>query len=232
MKCELKNRDQLIADYVTGDLPEDAAATFETHYFSCQTCFQALRLTEDAVHIIEKEGPAVLMVERSWLENLLSRLKIELGPPGERTFNSILRPAFLIPIISVTVGLSIVIWQFAEKSEPLERFTDNFQHSAYLDNLISQTYQSSTGLQRVEPENDVNFDGKILFKWKFAGDERQQPNRLEFRILNNKEEELYGFVVEGNEFSFEEQIDPGVYYWALLSEEEMLYLGRFTYQKR
>jgi len=42
---------------------------------------------------------------------------------------------------------------------------------------------------------------------------------------------LYGFFVGGNEFSFEEQIDPGVYYWALLSEEEMLYLGRFTYQK-
>jgi len=127
MKCEFKNRDQLIADYVTGDLPEEVAATFETHYFSCQTCFQALRLTEDAVHIIENEGPAVLEVKHSWLENLLNQLKIELGKPGERTFNSILKPAFLIPIIFVTVGLSIVIWQFAEKSQPLERFTDNFQ---------------------------------------------------------------------------------------------------------
>jgi len=229
MKCELKNRDQLIVDYVTDDLPEEAAATFETHYFSCQTCFQALRLAADAVHIIEREGSRPLKVKRSWLENLLKRLKIEFGPQGER---SILKPAFLIPIILLTVGLSVSIWQFAEKSAPLERFTANFQHSAYLDNLISQTYQSSTAVQGVAPANDVNFSGEMLFKWQFSGGERQQPNGLELRILNNKEEELYKFFVEGNEFSFEDQIDPGVYYWALLSEEEMLYLGRFTFQKR
>jgi len=230
MKCELKNRDQLIADYVTGDLPEEVAATFETHYFSCQTCFQALRLTEDAAHIIEKEGPELLKVKRSWLENLLNRLKIELGTPEERTFNSILKPAFLIPIILVTVGLSIVLWQFAEKSQPLQRFAANFQQSAYLDNLISQTYQSSSVIQRIEPENDKNFEDRILFKWQLQTTV-QRPSQLEIRILNNKEEELYGFFVEGKEFSFEERMDPGVYYWALLSEEEMLYLGRFTYQK-
>lgn len=229
MKCELKNRDQLIVDYVTDDLPEEAAATFETHYFSCQTCFQALRLAADAVHIIEREGSKPLKVKRSRLENLLKRLKIEFGPQGGR---GILKPAFLIPIILLTVGLSVLIWQFAEKSAPLDKFTANFQHSAYLDNLISQTYQSSTAIQGVEPENDVNFNGEMLFKWQFPGDERQQPNGLELRILNNKEQELYGFLVEGMKFSFEDQIDPGVYYWALLSEEEMLYLGRFTYQKR
>ncbi|MFQ5616118.1 MAG: hypothetical protein ACE5GO_06630, partial [Anaerolineales bacterium] len=50
---------------------------------------------------------------------------------------------------------------------------------------------------------------------------------LELRILNNKQKQLYSFQINGNRLAFDEKLQPGLYYWAVLSKGEMIYLGKF-----
>ena len=60
MECNLKNRSELIADYLMGNLSEDKAKAFEEHYFQCEICFNELKAAEDAIKLIKQEGPEIL----------------------------------------------------------------------------------------------------------------------------------------------------------------------------
>ena len=60
MECKLKNRHELISNYLMGELPDDEAKNFEEHYFQCETCFKELKIAEDAISLIRHEGPAIL----------------------------------------------------------------------------------------------------------------------------------------------------------------------------
>jgi len=59
MECKIKNRHELISNYMMGELPDDEAKNFEEHYFHCETCFKELKIAEDAINIIAKEGPTI-----------------------------------------------------------------------------------------------------------------------------------------------------------------------------
>ncbi len=60
MECNLKNRQELMNRYITGELSEGDAKAFEEHYFQCEVCFRELRALEDAVNLIEDEGKLAL----------------------------------------------------------------------------------------------------------------------------------------------------------------------------
>ena len=47
MECNLKNRQELMQRYITGELSEGDAKEFEEHYFQCEVCFKELRAMED-----------------------------------------------------------------------------------------------------------------------------------------------------------------------------------------
>lgn len=68
MKCDIENRSQLIAAYLTGELAEGEMNEFEQHYFQCEDCFRELKIGQEAVTLIENEGPAVLALPVSWWE--------------------------------------------------------------------------------------------------------------------------------------------------------------------
>ena len=72
MECKLKNRNELITRYLFGELPEDETKNFEEHYFQCKTCFKELKIAEDAINIIAKDGKAILNSGKSY-ENKDSR---------------------------------------------------------------------------------------------------------------------------------------------------------------
>ena len=63
MECKIKNRHKLIFDYLMEELPEDEARAFEEHYFQCETCFKELKISEDAVKLIAKDGKAIFEPE-------------------------------------------------------------------------------------------------------------------------------------------------------------------------
>jgi hypothetical protein len=229
MKCQIKNRRQLIAAYLTGELSEVEMNEFEQHYFQCEVCWRELKIGQEAVNLIEREGPTVLAVHEPWWSKIRNFSAKTLS---RRHWQKQLQWAFArIAIAALAmllfIGLSLGYWKYFHKTPSPESYAENFQPSARLDNLIEQTYQSPKLLANVSPPNDANFANEILFRWEFQEDGGKYAGPLELRILNSKEDELFKFTVENNQFRFDKGLPPGVYYWALLTEEEMAYLGRF-----
>jgi len=225
MKCEIKNRSQLIAAYLTGELSEIEMSEFEQHYFQCEECFRELKIGREAVNLIEREGPTVLAASVPWWEKarqfwseIFSRRQWQTRPQW----------AFAIAafVLLIVIGLPLGYWKYFHQTPSPESYAENFQPSARLDNLIEQTYQSPVLLLQVSPPNDTNFVDEIVFRWELAEDQKN-TGPIELRILNNREEEMYKFKAEHQTFYFDEKLAPGLYYWALLTENEMAYLGRF-----
>lgn len=63
MECELKNRDELITSYLLGEISDNEAKVFEEHYFLCDICFKELRIAEDALKLIVKDGKTIFEPE-------------------------------------------------------------------------------------------------------------------------------------------------------------------------
>jgi len=223
MKCQIKNRSQMIAAYLTSELSEEEMAAFEQHYFECEACWRELKIGQAAVTLIENEGPAVLAIPVSWREKA-RQVPSEVFSRPQWAFAKVAIAALALLLF---IGLPLGYWKYFHKTPSPEFYAENFHPSARLDDLIEQTYQSPKLLSNVSPPNDANFDDEILFRWELQDDGAKYAGPLELRILNNKEDELFRFAVKNDQFRFDKKLPPGVYYWALLTAEEMAYLGRF-----
>lgn len=219
MKCDLNDRRKVIAAYLTGELSEAEMNEFEQHYFQCEDCFQELKIGQDAVNLIEKEGPTVLAIPVSWWEKARQTLT-DAFPRRRWTF------ALAALVLLMVIALPLGYLKYFHQTPSAESYAENFKPSSRLDDLIRQTYQSPTLLAWVSPPNDTNFVGEIVFRWELA-EGQQYTGPFELRLLNNKEEEMYRFKVGQQPFHFNRKLVPGLYYWALLTENEMAYLGRF-----
>jgi hypothetical protein len=233
MKCRIEDRSQMIAAYLTGGLSEEEMAAFEQHYFQCEACWRELKIGQEAITLIEREGPAVLTIPdsrwttlRQTLSKTLSKQHRQAQP--QWAFSRIAIAALALLLF---IGLPLGYWKYFHQTPSPESYAENFQPSARLDDLIKQTYQSPQLLANVSPPNDANFEGEILFRWELREDGAKDAGPLELRILNNKEDELFKFTVKNQQFRFDEKLSPGVYYWALLTADEMAYLGRFYVKK-
>jgi hypothetical protein len=89
-----------------------------------------------------------------------------------------------------------------------------------LENMIGSRLRS--GLFEVPgPANGSIIKEPIHFSWKKA---LVTPHTL--KIVNNKNQVLYTYPVQGTSFDFNETLPPGLYYWKLESQNELLYVGK------
>jgi len=59
MQCNLKNRNQIIEDYLSGTLAESEREAFDEHCFNCDVCYGELRLHEEMIETIKRDGATV-----------------------------------------------------------------------------------------------------------------------------------------------------------------------------
>ena len=107
----------------------------------------------------------------------------------------------------------------------LELLMENFKSNETFDYLIDSEYRSAS-FKIITPKNDANFSKEILFQW-----EEIESKPLYIKIINNKGQQLFTYIVEGNQYLFKENIDPGLYYWKLENDEDVLHIGRFFINK-
>jgi len=89
--------------------------------------------------------------------------------------------------------------------------------------MIGTQYRSTT-TQIISPRNNSTLSGDIVFAWKKTS---QGPPPLTLKIINNKNEVFYHYSVKGNRFVFKQRLTPGLYYWKLENQMDLLYLGKF-----
>ncbi|MFQ5633018.1 MAG: zf-HC2 domain-containing protein [bacterium] len=231
MKCQLQNRSQLIADYLTGELSEKEGFAFEAHYFECSECFQELKLAEAAVMVIEKDGPEILAITSSPFTKFLRALREHSTGIASFKLNAGRLATVLVLIVFLIALPASYLW-YIQRTPNIDMFSENFEKSLSLENLMNQTIRSNQFISDVHPQNDQRFEGKIAFRWKLQEDYAEQAGTIELRILNNKAKVLFRYKTQENHLEFNEKLTPGLYYWALLNESEMMHLGRFNFVKQ
>jgi hypothetical protein len=90
-----------------------------------------------------------------------------------------------------------------------------------LENMIGSRVRSGL-FEVLGPANGSVIKEPIHFSWKIA---LVTPHTL--KIVNNKNQVLYTYPVQGTSFDFDETLPPGLYYWKIESQNELLYVGKF-----
>jgi hypothetical protein len=110
-----------------------------------------------------------------------------------------------------------------------ELYAANFAESEDLEYLIDQQVRGRDDIIVVSPEDGYHVSEKVLFKW--VSDSGVQ---VILKILNNSEDVLFKFSLTENELIFnvvENSLDPGLYYWKLEKDNQLVHLGKFVYLK-
>jgi hypothetical protein len=97
----------------------------------------------------------------------------------------------------------------------------NFETSTVYESLLNIRYRSH-GIQVILPKTGEEIDGTVHFDWDI-----QYTGTIYLTILNNREDEIHTEELIDNSFLYSAELEPGVYYWKLESEDELLYTGKF-----
>ncbi len=147
MKCNITNRSDLIARYLSGELPEIEAVKFEEHYFQCELCFREFKLAEDSLEMIHSEGPEVFSgIKYSETVNnkfSLSRILSFKTSPGWR---------IALGVSSVVVLFIIAIFIFMQKEE--------IQIAADHPPVITDQSEEPVNEQQAEIQKEIETAGK------------------------------------------------------------------------
>lgn len=226
MTCPLDDRTEIISAYLSDELPDTEKLAFEEHFLGCADCFHDLKIAADAIALIEREGHAAFVRPPRLLKNYSSGLFAAIADLFRFPWRGPQLATAAIALI-LLIGLPLIYRYFSTDTPTPESVAANFEKSPAFESLMRQTYQSNLFVSEVQPDNEQRFEGVIEFRWQLQEDYAGATGKIELQIMNNKEQQLYTYPTTGNRFVFDEKLTPGVYYWALLSEKEMLYLGRF-----
>jgi hypothetical protein len=76
--------------------------------------------------------------------------------------------------------------------------------------------------EALTPKNNSVLTIPIQFSWK---QKFLTPHTL--KIVDNMNEVLYQYPVKGNSFEFKQDLEPGLYYWKIENQNELLHVGKF-----
>lgn len=96
-----------------------------------------------------------------------------------------------------------------------------YQVNPNLENMIGSRLRSGS-FETLTPENNSVLTVPIQFSWK---NEFLTPHTL--KIVNNMNDLLFQYAVKGNSFEFREKLHPGLYYWKIENQNELLHVGKF-----
>lgn len=224
-QCDLSNRDETIDAYLAGELSETGAKDLEEHLFTCHTCFQELQFREEVVSLIREEGETLFadylekqaITDRGWLAMLSEKL---------RSLRWEWQPRWVYATASAG-ALAVLFFFVFNLIKPSDDkiVLANFEVSPYLEEMIVDISRSYS-ITILSPKIGENVKRNILFYWEI---DIEGPIYL--KILNNRGDELFSYEPEKNQFRFNEKLPPGLYYWKLQSEDDLLFVGKFFVKK-
>ncbi|MBC8311606.1 MAG: hypothetical protein H8E72_04825 [Candidatus Marinimicrobia bacterium] len=121
--------------------------------------------------------------------------------------------AIIIPMLFV-INNSILNPQFN---------IDTFSKNPGLDHFVNENFRSES-LMILSPLNDKEFarEENIIFNWKGKAN-----LNLTLNILSNEEELIYSFSMIENHYNLQDELQRGLYYWQLETEDDLLFTGKF-----
>ena len=215
MTCELKNRTEIIEKYVKGKLSDHEREAFDEHCFNCEQCFRELMFYQETAELIRREGKTVF-------SDYLVKSDRKKSNTFKNTFNQIFRFLTVKPWRTgiASAGLAVVVLIFILR-QPASVPSKNYETLPYFEEILSDVSRSES-VTVLSPQVGAVVQNKPLFKW-----EGLEEERIYLIILDNQGNELFRFTTDKNQFKLSKKLNPGLYYWKLESEEDLLFLGKF-----
>ena len=114
-----------------------------------------------------------------------------------------------------------------EEPQPDDRqlFAANFVADETLDGLIGMAVRGGE-LNVLNPANDTTLlvGENINFAWQYQSTD---PSSLTFILLNNRGEILTSTTTASSNYQASSSFEPGLYYWKLETEDDLIHVGRF-----
>ncbi len=102
------------------------------------------------------------------------------------------------------------------------KFAANFSPSPNMEDLVGSTPRAASVTVN-SPTNGQTIRENIVFRWKSHG-----TMTFKVRILNNREGEVFRATTDRDSVLYDQRLDPGLYYWTLQADGELVHVGKFT----
>jgi hypothetical protein len=299
MKCDLPDRDKLLADYINEALSEKDREKFEEHCFNCEICFQDLKLKNKKVGLAKQERDelyADYLKKRTTLEKLCTT-----KPGFFKSFITMLSQtyrerSYRFVYATVAAAAIVILCFFIYKSTTYDNIIRNESYlSAEQDSsqakpqiaekedsiIIKEPEHFATVPKRKqekefndieeirEEEKEIEIDSEPNYAanftaypiYEYAIDEATRStdysiniispkigedvkDGLQFRwetdykgplyleIFTNRDSLIFNEQPEDNKLVSAKKLKPGLYYWKLISKDDLLYVGKFLVGKK
>ncbi len=235
-----RDKEHWFDQYLSNKLSSGEMDAFEQHYFNCDSCFKELNLRRQVKGFFQEEASSMFP---EYIENLRQKQKnsidltAENSSPGKKRIN---RKWFYTAAAIFALFFLLTIPSELNDQNPInninsvppieshqENYAANFKPSPYLEGRVNDRYRNSYNISVSSPANSEKVKGVIHFNWKIDKNGKGYKEALTLIILNNLEENLFDFQVSESQFTFEEPLSPGLYYWLLETNNETIYVGKF-----
>ena len=213
--CAVPDRESVIDRYVAKELSAEERDAFDEHAFHCNACFEELR---------QREELAEVLAERLVLEQQRSIVAVSLLTAVLRHRYFRRAAVFAAPLILIVVAIFGIKNYQQAREQQRALFAANATESPTLERLLDQ-YQRAGSIEVVSPPIGASVENEIVFAWQGGA-----GGKLAIKILNNREEEVQNFAPVENRFVFrkvKQALSPGLYYWKLEDENDLIYVGKF-----
>lgn len=148
-------------------------------------------------------------------------------------------------VFLIVIGISAVSYYMKDSGQPTQTSTiasqatgvdstkqtrnyatmSRFDESPNLEDLLHSSMRS-TQIKILSPPDGFNAKNEIDFHWTSG---KSQTYFL--KILDNKEEVVQQDTIHGNSFVMKDVPPPGLYYWKLENQSDLLHLGKFIVRR-
>ena len=135
MKCKIKNREKVIDNYFSGAMSKAEKEAFDEHCFNCDICFQELRLREETVNLIKKDGKSI------FAEYLRARKPRVKQPTRSNIFNF---PFIPRKAPAYAFAAALVVLLLLGSYNILQRLGTGTDYAYNFDNQVPYPYSQSS----------------------------------------------------------------------------------------
>ncbi len=100
---------------------------------------------------------------------------------------------------------------------------EDFRASYNLESLVETNFRSNS-IKVIAPRTTQSYTIGQVISFNFVNSINET---LFIKVLNNKERNIFTTDFTGNQYKLTKKLQPGLYYWKLETEDDLLYVGKF-----
>lgn len=209
--------DATIDNYLANKLSQHDADEFELHILACDECYQKLYIREQTIGVVREKG-SLLFVD--FIQEKRQKSEFKILEAAGSVLSRLKQDGRLrwVYAAGITVAAIIAV-VFLNKDQQRAVLGENFESHPYFEEQIAtQNSKRDTGdITLLSPKSGSEFNPSddILFTW-----ERRKDTPVILEIMNNKADKLNSITPNQNEYLFDDDLAPGLYYWKIKTKDD------------